>query len=79
MGHNEASPETLAAGSTNEITVADVIARLDTLKPPRRGEMVSALRTACRVLNGDPGSVSAEPRSLPRASWNGGGTSLTSR
>ena len=39
--------------------VADVIARLTVLKPPRMGEMISALRTACRVLNTEPSALPA--------------------
>src|SRR3954447_10568638 len=66
MDCNEASPEAHRTGSAKGISVADVIARLADLKPPRGGEMVSALRTACRVLNAEPSSVSAEPSSLRR-------------
>jgi integrase len=49
------------------LTIADVIARLeadDGLGSVRRAEMLSALRTICRVLNANPQFVPAEPRNL---------------
>jgi hypothetical protein len=49
------------------VTVADVIARLEAdegLGSARRAEMLSALRTICRVLNANPRFVFAEPRNL---------------
>ncbi len=48
-------------------TLADVLHRLEVdveLDPCRRREMCSALRTVCRALGADPGSVPAEPRHL---------------
>jgi hypothetical protein len=66
MDHTTASPEAPRIGPAIGITVADVIARLTVLKPPRMGEMVSALRTACRVLNTEPSSLPAELGSLRR-------------
>jgi hypothetical protein len=51
----------------DRVTVADVIARLEAdegLGSARRAEMLSALRTICRVLNANPRFVFAEPRNL---------------
>ncbi len=53
--------------STTAPTLADVLRHLEGdlgLDRRRRGEMCSALRTVCRVLGADPGSVPAEPRHL---------------
>jgi hypothetical protein len=66
MVPTKASPEATNTGLAIGITVADVIARLTVLKPPRMGDMVSALRTACRVLNTEPWSLPAELGSLRR-------------
>jgi len=66
MVPKKASPEAYNTGSVDSITVADVIARLTVLKPPRMGEMISALRTACRVLNAEPSTLPAELGSLRR-------------
>src|ERR1700758_1197505 len=52
---------------TYVVTVADVMARLEAdkgLDSVRRAEMLSALRTICRVLNANPQFVFAEPRNL---------------
>jgi integrase len=49
------------------ITIATVIQRLESnqaLDARKRGEMLSALRTICRLLDTAPGAVPAEPRNL---------------
>jgi integrase len=49
------------------VTLADVLRRLEadqTLDPPRRREMRSAINTLCRALGTDPSAVPAGPRQL---------------
>jgi integrase len=49
------------------ITLATVISRIEndqTIETRKRGEMLSGLRTICRLLDVPPGAVPAEPRNL---------------
>src|SRR5215468_7419327 len=49
------------------ITLATVISRIESdpmVEARKRGEMLSALRTICRVLDAPPATVPAEPRNL---------------
>src|SRR6267154_6239853 len=49
------------------VTLADVVARLEAdpdLDPGSRGQMLSAIRTLCRLLKTAPSMVPAEPRNL---------------
>jgi integrase len=60
-------PDGEASEPAKPLTIADVIARLeadDGLGSARRAEMLSALRSICRVLNANPQFVPAEPRNL---------------
>jgi integrase len=57
----------VASRAPSLITLATVMSRIEndpTIEARKRGEMLSALRTICRVLDTPPGAVPAEPRNL---------------
>lgn len=60
-------PSPAAVSNGGILTLADVIARVeaqDDLQPRRKRDMVSAVRTVCRLLHAEPDAVSAELRLL---------------
>ena len=58
---------TASSREPSTITLATVISRLESdrsIEKRKRGEMLSALRKICRVLDSPPNAVPAEPRNL---------------
>lgn len=56
-----------ASREPSRVTLSTVISRIESdasIEPRKRGEMLSALRKICRVLDAPPSAVPAEPRNL---------------
>src|SRR6266404_4802642 len=67
MNYIEPHCESLDINSSPTLTLADVMARIEgrqEITQKERRELLSAVRTICRIVGLEPGSVSAEPRSL---------------